>query len=179
MNGNFKTVYLAGGCFWGTEMVFKSLHGVVNTSVGYANGNPEIVNPSYKLVCTNTTGYKETVKVVYNPEIISLDVILEAYFLCIDPTLKNRQGNDIGTQYQTGVYAEDEEVLENARKYFEEEKKKYPVFYTELEPLTVYYDAEEYHQNYLAKNPGGYCHITKHEMEQVRELDRKNRTEEE
>jgi len=69
--------------------------------------------------------------------------------------------------------------LENARKYFEEEKKKYPVFYTELEPLTVYYDAEEYHQNYLAKNPGGYCHITKHEMEQVRELDRKNRTEEE
>ena len=172
-----KTIYLAGGCFWGTEMVFQSLTGVKETTVGYANGNPEIKDPTYQLVCTDTTGYKEAVKVVYDPEKIALSVILDAYFLCIDPTLKNRQGGDIGSQYQTGVYTEDGETMREAQEYFEEEKKKYPVFYTELEPLAVFYEAEEYHQDYLKKNPGGYCHITKHEMEQVRQLDCRNREE--
>ena len=163
-----KTIYAAGGCFWGTERAFQMLDGVKDTAVGYANGHTE--SPTYKEVCTDTTGFRETVKIDYEDSKISLETILEAYFLRIDPTVANRQGNDIGSQYQTGIYYTDEESRETAEKVFAEKRKEYPIFLVELEPLKNFYDAEDYHQDYLIKNPGGYCHITKAEFEEVRKL---------
>jgi len=99
-NEQFKEIYLAGGCFWGTEHYFKQIDGVVDTEVGYANGTTE--NPTYKEVCTDKTGFAETVHVTYNPDKVSLKFLLEMYFKAIDPTSINRQGNDMGTQYRTG-----------------------------------------------------------------------------
>ena len=154
-----KTIYLAGGCFWGMERAMQFLDGVVRTTVGYANGNVD--DPDYKLVCTDTTGHRETVRVEYDDEQVSLNKILKAYFICIDPTVTNRQGGDIGSQYQTGVYYVDEE----SRKICEE--------YVELCPLSCFWDAEEYHQKYLVKNPGGYCHVSVHEFEQIKALNEK------
>lgn len=154
-----KTIYLAGGCFWGMQKLTDSLKGVVTTTVGYANGNKDII-PDYKLVCTGTTGYKETVKVDYNPEVISLENILKAYFYVIDPSVENEQGNDKGPQYQTGVYYTDEEDLPLINAAADEVKQTQSVFKVQIEPLTVFYPAEEYHQKYLQKNPHGYCHIS-------------------
>lgn len=165
-----KEIYFAGGCFWGMERVFRQLDGVTETTVGYANGTTE--NPTYQEVCTDTTGHRETVKVVYDPEVLPLETLLKAYFLCIDPTLQNRQGHDIGTQYQTGIYTADEESLAAVTAYAAEEKKKYDVFFTEIGPLKCFWPAEEYHQKYLEKNPAGYCHITNREFELVRQLNR-------
>jgi peptide methionine sulfoxide reductase msrA/msrB len=161
-------IYLAGGCFWGMEKVFRALDGVAETVVGYANGTTE--NPTYQEVCTDTTGHRETVKVVYDPQRISLRKILKAYFLCIDPALKNRQGNDIGSQSQTGIYTADAESLKIVESCAAEERKKHDCFYTEIMPLKNFWPAEEYHQNYLEKNPGGYCHITNEEYELVKQL---------
>ena len=163
-----KTIYLAGGCFWGTEKVFKSLRGVTDTTVGYANGHT--LNPTYRQVCTDTTGHRETVKVVYDPETISLQNILRVFFLVIDPELQNRQGEDVGSQYQTGVYYEAPEDLPLIQEVFAAEQAKHPVFFVELLPLSCFYDGEDYHQDYLDKNPSGYCHITPHEMAEVAEL---------
>ena len=163
-----KEIYFAGGCFWGTEKVFQSLHGVVSTTVGYANGT--VASPSYELVKTDTTGHRETVKVIYDPERISLNKLLKAFFICIDPTVSNRQGNDIGSQYQTGVYYTDETSGQTAQKIFDEVRRNYDPFCVELSPLSCFYDAEEYHQDYLIKNPGGYCHITGEEYDRVLEL---------
>ena len=158
-------IYLAGGCFWGMEKVFRSLQGVKDVNVGYVNGNT--LNPTYEDVCRNNTGYKEAVKIIYDDE-SSLKRILEAYFICIDPTVKNRQGNDIGSQYQTGIYyVSDYELI---KEYYDNERKKFNEFYVEFEPFRVFYRAEEYHQNYLEKHPNGYCHITKKEMEEVGKL---------
>lgn len=154
-----KTIYLAGGCFWGMQKLTDSLKGVVTTTVGYANGNKDII-PDYKLVCTGTTGYKETVKVDYNPEVISLENILKAYFYVIDPSVENEQGNDKGPQYQTGVYYTDEEDLPLINAAADEVKQTQSVFKVQIAPLTVFYPAEEYHQKYLQKNPHGYCHIS-------------------
>ena len=160
-----RVIYLAGGCFWGMEKVFKSLKGVKDVSVGYVNGNT--LNPTYEDVCRNNTGYKEAVKIIYKDE-CSLRRILEVYFICIDPTVKNRQGNDIGSQYQTGIYyVSDYELI---KEYYDNERKKFNEFYVEFEPFRVFYRAEEYHQNYLEKHPNGYCHITKKEMEEVGKL---------
>ncbi|MBP1554810.1 MAG: peptide-methionine (S)-S-oxide reductase MsrA [Oscillospiraceae bacterium] len=164
----FKEIYFAGGCFWGTEKVFQSLHGVVSTTVGYANGT--VASPSYELVKTDTTGHRETVKVIYDSERISLNKLLKAFFICIDPTVSNRQGNDIGSQYQTGVYYTDEASGKTAEKVFDEVRRNYDPFCVELAPLSCFYDAEEYHQDYLIKNPGGYCHITGEEYDRVLEL---------
>ena len=133
-----------------------------------ANGHTE--NPTYEEVCTDTTGHRETVKVTYDTEKITLNKILKAYFMVIDPTVKDKQGGDTGTQYQTGVYYEDEESLPVIRDFFEEERKKYDVFCVELLPLSCFWTAEEYHQDYLDKNPTGYCHITKVEMDKVLKL---------
>lgn len=166
-----KEIYLAAGCFWGSEKAFKLLDGVVETMTGYANGT--MSNPRYEDVCRGNTGFRETVRVVYDPAAVSLETIMKAYFLCIDPTVANRQGNDIGSQYQTGVYYTDEEDAKLLRDIFEEEKKKYDRFFVELEPLKNFYSAEEYHQNYLDKNPGGYCHITKIEFDAVKALNKK------
>ena len=165
---NEKTIVLAGGCFWGVEKVFKALDGVVETTTGYANGITE--NPTYEEVCRNETGYKEAVKVVYQPDVVSLSIIIRAFFLCIDPRQRNRQGNDFGTQYQTGIYYVDENDLDVIKPIYASERMKYDRFFVELEPLKNFYTAEEYHQDYLDKHPNGYCHITAFEMEEVKKL---------
>jgi peptide methionine sulfoxide reductase msrA/msrB len=158
---NMKEIYFAGGCFWGTEHFMKQINGVVETSVGYANGKDGIKNPTYEQVCTHTTGFAETVKVVYDPSIAELKTLLGLYFKMIDPTLLNQQGNDKGTQYRTGIYytdPEDRPVIEAA---LSELAKSYsePIV-VEAGPLKSFYDAEEYHQDYLDKHPDGYCHIS-------------------
>ncbi|MCH4207037.1 MAG: peptide-methionine (S)-S-oxide reductase MsrA [Solobacterium sp.] len=161
-----KEIYLAGGCFWGTEKLFSALDGVTDTTVGYANGYTE--NPTYEEVCKNNTGYKETVRVVYDPTKTNLETILAAYFLVIDPTKQNMQGNDLGTQYQTGIYYTDEASHQTAETAWKKESSKYDKFYVELQPLVNFYDAEEYHQDYLVKHPNGYCHISNEEIEEAK-----------
>lgn len=153
-----KEIYLAGGCFWGVEEYFSRIEGVVDTDVGYANGRRE--NPSYEQVCTGTTGHAETTHIKYDENIVSLDFLLEKFFKIIDPTLLNRQGGDIGNQYRTGIYYLDEEDIPVIKEKMDQVGEKYrePIV-TELEPLRSYFSAEEYHQDYLKKNPGGYCHV--------------------
>lgn len=153
-----KTIYFAGGCFWGMEAFMKKLPGVEKTTVGYANGKTEY--PTYEEVCSHTTGHAETVRVVYDPEQICLELLLKAFFKVVDPTELNRQGEDIGDQYRNGIYYVDEEDRPVIEAAIQEEKVKYeqPVV-TECVPLDCFYDAEEYHQDYLDKNPTGYCHI--------------------
>jgi len=153
-----KEIYLAGGCFWGMQAYFDLRGGVMETVVGYANGNTE--NPTYEQVCTNTTGYAETVYIKYDENKITLDKILEDFWKVIDPTLLNRQGGDIGTQYRTGIYYSDKDDLDIIKVSFQKESSKHqkPIV-TEAMPLKNFYVAEEYHQKYLEKNPNGYCHI--------------------
>jgi len=153
-----KEIVLAGGCFWGVEEYMSRIDGVVETKVGYANGHTE--NPTYEEVCTNTTGHAEACYIKYDENILPLEELLNRFWRIIDPTLLNRQGPDIGSQYRTGIYYIDEDDLPTIMKTFEEQKKKYdkPIV-TEVELLKAFYDAEEYHQKYLKKNPGGYCHI--------------------
>ena len=163
-----KTIYLAGGCFWGMEKAICLLDGVVNTTVGYANGHVD--NPDYKQVCSDTTGHRETVKVEYDENILDLNKILGAYFICVDPTMQNQQGHDVGSQYQVGVYYVDEETFQFCQNYFEQEKQKHKKFFVELEKLKNFWEGEEYHQKYLDKNPSGYCHIGKLEFERIERL---------
>jgi methionine-S-sulfoxide reductase len=153
-----KEIYLAGGCFWGLEKYLGNIPGVMNTEVGYANGKTE--NPSYEDVCRRDTGHAETVRLAYDPSKISLSRLLTLYYRVIDPTSLNRQGNDVGSQYRTGVYYTDPEDLAIIRQSVETLQKEYkkPVA-VEIKPLENFYTAEEYHQKYLDKNPGGYCHI--------------------
>lgn len=151
-------IYLAGGCFWGTEHFLKQIRGVKHTEVGYANGNT--ASPTYKEVCTDKTGFAETVKVVYNPREVSLELLLNLYFQTIDPTSINRQGHDQGTQYRTGIYYTDKADLTIIQNAVCELAKEYSrPLALEVEPLKNFYNAEEYHQNYLDKNPDGYCHL--------------------
>ena len=155
---NLKEIYLAGGCFWGTEHYFKQIDGVVDTEVGYANGTTE--NPTYKDVCTDKTGFAETVHVIYNPDKVSLKFLLEMYFKAIDPTSINRQGHDTGTQYRTGVYYTDSTDEATISKVFDEEQRHIQgKIVVENLPLKNFYKAEHYHQDYLDKNPDGYCHL--------------------
>ena len=155
---NLKEIYLAGGCFWGTEHYFKQIDGVVDTEVGYANGTTE--NPTYKDVCTDKTGFAETVHVTYNPDKVSLKFLLEMYFKAIDPTSINQQGHDTGTQYRTGVYYTDSTDEATISKVFGEEQKHIQgKIVVENQPLKNFYKAEDYHQDYLDKNPDGYCHL--------------------
>lgn len=156
--GRLREIFYAGGCFWGVESYFSRVPGVESVSVGYANGTTE--HPTYRQVCGGTTGHTETVHVVYDPGIVSLQTLTEHFFKIIDPLAKNRQGNDRGVQYRSGVYYTDEADRETLQAVFEAEQTKYadPI-QTELVPLRCYYLAEEYHQDYLEKNPGGYCHI--------------------
>ncbi|MBE6255259.1 MAG: peptide-methionine (S)-S-oxide reductase MsrA [Prevotella sp.] len=153
-----KEIYFAGGCFWGTEHFFKLIHGVTNTEVGFANGNTD--HPTYKEVYTDTTGYAETVHVVYDEHIADLEFLLNMFFKAIDPTSLNRQGHDEGTRYRTGVYYTDESDLPIIRKVFAQQQKllSHPIV-VEVEPLRNFYAAEDYHQDYLDKNPDGYCHL--------------------
>ncbi|MDD7792852.1 peptide-methionine (S)-S-oxide reductase MsrA [Clostridium sp. 'White wine YQ'] len=153
-----KEIVLAGGCFWGVEEYISRIEGVKETKVGYANGTKE--NPTYEEVCTGTTGHAEACYVKYDEEILSLNDLLEKYFGIIEPTVENRQGPDIGHQYRTGIYYIDKNDLNEIQDYRDKEQDKYdkPIV-TEIKDLKCFYDAEEYHQKYLKKNPGGYCHI--------------------
>ena len=153
-----KEIYLAGGCFWGTEHYFKQVAGVVATEVGYANGHTE--NPTYEDVCTDRTGFAETVHVVYNPQVVGLAFLLQMYFKAIDPTSLNQQGHDRGTQYRTGIYFTDPADLPVIDKVYEAEQAEYELpLRVERLPLKNFFTAEEYHQDYLDKNPSGYCHL--------------------
>ena len=157
-NAPVDTIYFAGGCFWGTEHYMKQIDGVISTEVGYANSS--VANPTYKEVCTGNTGAAETVQVAYDPRITDLQYLITLYFATIDPTVKDRQGSDVGTQYRTGIFYTNEaqktiieQTIDSMRSYF-----KAPIV-TEVLPLQNFYPAEEYHQDYLDKNPDGYCHI--------------------
>ena len=162
-----KEIYFAGGCFWGTEHYIKQIRGVVSTEVGYANGNGE--NPTYEEVYTDLTGFAECVKVVYDPAVLSLDRLTELYFHSIDPLSLNRQGNDCGTRYRTGIYYRDEgDRATIVRIYHAVEAKVGSPIVVELEPLRNFYPAEDYHQDYLDKNPSGYCHLPLFLMEFAR-----------
>lgn len=155
---NRKEIYLAGGCFWGTQQYFRMLTGVLETEVGYANGITQ--NPTYKEVCSGKAGHAEAVKVEYNGDVITLPFLLDMYYRVIDPVSVNRQGNDTGVQYRTGVYyttQEDSAVILNSIATLQ--KSYSQVIAIEVKPLENYYPAESYHQAYLEKNPGGYCHI--------------------
>ena len=153
-----KEIYFAGGCFWGTEHFFKQIEGVLETEVGFANGHTE--NPTYKEVYTDQTGFAETVYVKYDPDVVSLEFLLNMFFKAIDPTSLNKQGEDQGTRYRTGVYYTNDDDLAVIEKVFSHEQQNYkqPLAVEKL-PLQNYYSAEEYHQDYLDKNPTGYCHL--------------------
>lgn len=155
-----KEIYLAGGCFWGTEHFFKQIAGVVETEVGFANGQTDA--PTYEQVYTDTTGYAETVRVVYNPTKVTLEFLLRMFFVAIDPMSLNKQGHDEGTRYRTGVYYTNEVDRDVIDKVFAEEQNKYAQpLAVEREPLVNFYPADEYHQDYLDKHPDGYCHLPK------------------
>ena len=153
-----NVIYLAGGCFWGIEKLMQSIPGVTDTESGYANGTGSS-DAHYNIVTSGKTGFKETVRVEYDPEKVSLDALLLAYFYVIDPTVSNQQGNDKGTQYQTGIYYTNDKAKETVERIAAVEKGRNDDFAVEIKPLINYYPAEEYHQNYLEKNPNGYCHI--------------------
>lgn len=153
-----KRIFFGGGCFWGIEKYFSMIKGVKKTEVGYANGN--IKNPTYEDVCGDNTEFVEVCRVEYDSNEIRLDKLLDKFWEIIDPTLVNRQGNDIGTQYRTGIYYEDENDLSTIIL----SKRKVETLYknrvvTEVKHLENYYPAEDEHQKYLEKNPNGYCHI--------------------
>ncbi|MDE5880180.1 MAG: peptide-methionine (R)-S-oxide reductase MsrB [Muribaculaceae bacterium] len=164
-----KTIYLAGGCFWGTTHLFSLVSGVIATIAGYANSI--VPDPSYKLVCTGLTEAAETVKVEYDDTKVSLTDLLSLYFRSIDPLSLNRQGGDVGTQYRTGIYYTDkadapviEAMLATLQRRYKE-----PIA-IEYGPLKNFYPAEEYHQDYLVKNPNGYCHVDPALFKEAREM---------
>lgn len=152
--GKTKEIYLAGGCFWGLEKYMQEILGVTFTEVGYANGKTS--NPTYQEVCLDYTGYAETVYVKYDSEKISLSFLLKLYFDVVNPISVNRQGPDTGSQYRTGIYyvnEDDKPIIEENIKELQKQYKE-PIA-IEVSPMMNYYKAEEYHQKYLDKNPGG------------------------
>jgi peptide methionine sulfoxide reductase msrA/msrB len=153
-----KEIYFAAGCFWGAQHFFAGVDGVKEAVAGYANGNGE--SPSYEEVYTDTTGFAETVRVRYDETRISLPQLTELYFTIIDPLSLNKQGGDIGTRYRTGVYYTEEADKALIQPVFEAEARRLGApLVVELEPLRNFYLAEERHQDYLDKNPEGYCHV--------------------
>ncbi|MDR1690784.1 MAG: peptide-methionine (S)-S-oxide reductase MsrA [Candidatus Methanoplasma sp.] len=164
-----SVIYLAGGCFWGLEKALSVIRGVTDTECGYANGYDRII-PDYLTVCSGRFGYCEAVRVMYDPDIVSLHSLLDVFFMVIDPTLLNRQGNDRGIQYRTGIYWTDEDSERIVREYVEAERKKHSEFHTEAGPLQNFIVAEECHQDYLDKKPDGYCHIPRDQIENIRKM---------
>jgi methionine-S-sulfoxide reductase len=156
---SLETIYLGGGCFWCIEAVFQRLNGVISVESGYAGGYTK--NPTYKEVCTGNTGHAEVVKVVYNPNEISLSEILEVFFSVHDPTTLNRQGNDVGTQYRSAIYFVNEhqkEIILSFMDMLKKEKIFDKPLTTEVKPINIFYKAENYHQNYYNDNPDQpYC----------------------
>lgn len=154
----YKEIYLAGGCFWGIEHLMKAINGVISTQTGYANGRTE--NPSYEDVRYNMTGHAETVKVVFDANKAPTEFLLGLFFEAIDPTSVNKQGEDEGLQYRTGVYYTDEAMLKPIRSAVSKLEKEYGApLALEVAPLENFFSAEEYHQDYLDKHPTGYCHV--------------------
>ncbi len=152
-----KTIYLAGGCFWGLQKYFDQFDGVLRTEAGYANGPDKA--PTYEEVCADS-GHAETVRIDYDEKRTALEFLLDRYFLVIDPLSVNRQGHDEGIQYRTGIfYTEDSQLPEIRKVFSREEAKAGKKLAVAVEPLRNFFSAEEYHQKYLDKNPGGYCHI--------------------
>lgn len=153
-----RSIVVAGGCFWGVEAYMSKINGIVKTKVGYANGTKK--DPTYEEVCLGNTGHTEACLISYDEEQISLEKILNKFWGIIDPTVFNRQGPDIGHQYRSGIYYSDKHDLDIILRSKDEVQNRYdkPIV-TEIEPLSCFYDAENYHQKYLQKNPGGYCHI--------------------
>ena len=153
-----KRIILAGGCFWGLEGYMSALPGVVDTEVGFANGRTP--KPTYKEVKAGATGYAEACNIEYDPEVMPLRTLLRHFLRIIDPTTLNRQGPDVGTQYRTSVYYNNDEERALAEELLAKEQKEWddPIV-TTVEPLVNFYPAEEYHQDYLKKNPCGYCHV--------------------
>lgn len=157
-NSTLSKVYFAGGCFWGVEAFFKKVYGVHDVVSGYANGTGE--NPSYQDVIKGDEGFVEAVEVTFDPKRIDLETLVDDLFLVIDPTSKNKQGNDVGIQYRTGVYSKDNDDLDLIEKAVDDQQSHYDKkIKTEVEPLDNFYLAEDVHQDYLEKNPNGYCHI--------------------
>ena len=153
---DIKEIYLAGGCFWGVEKFFKMAPGIVETTVGYANG--QTLDTNYDIL--KMTDHVETVHIKYDNEIVSLNKLLDYYFSIIDPTSINRQGLVEGRQYRTGIYYVDKDEIDMIKSRIENEQNKYSrEIQVEVRPLKHYIKAEDYHQNYLDKNPNGYCHI--------------------
>lgn len=163
-----KEIYLAGGCFWGTEHFIKQIYGVTATEVGYANGKGR--KPGYRSVSTGKTGFAETVRVIYDPEVISLENLLDLFYETIDPLSVNKQGNDFGTQYRTGIYYIDkaDSVLVKSSLAKLAQHHSHPLA-VEQQELVNFYKAEEYHQDYLGKNPNGYCHIPQKLFEKAKQ----------
>lgn len=156
--------YFAAGCFWGVEDYFKSIKGVTDTTVGYMGGRTE--NPTYKDVCGDDTGHAEAVRVVFDPKVLSYDTLVHEFFELHDPTTMNRQGPDVGAQYRSAIFFTDAAEKEKASHLISKEQAT-PAFsgkkiVTKLEPLTKFYSAEDYHQDYFTKNPGRGCHVKRH-----------------
>ena len=168
-----KKIYLAGGCFWGTDHLFSLVDGVVKTAAGYANS--KVAYPSYEEVCTGRTGAAETVEVVYDDTKVGLTDLLSIYFRSIDPTTLNRQGNDIGTQYRTGIYNTDPADRPAIEAFVAAVQRRHTEpLAVEVGPLVNFYPAELYHQEYLYKNPQGYCHVDPALFEEVRNRKARN-----
>jgi len=153
-------IYLAGGCFWGVQKFFQGTPGIAATAVGYANGRDCAKAPTYEEVYTGETGFAETLHIVYDPYHIDLRAILDLFAEIIEPTSLNKQGDDTGTHYRTGVFYQDPEDEPIIAEFLADLQRGYdaPVVVENL-PLACFYRGEEYHQHYLDKNPGGYCHI--------------------
>lgn len=166
-----KTIYFAGGCFWGTARLFSLVPGVISAVAGYANSI--VANPSYQQVCTGTTDAAETVKVDYDDTMVGLSDLIGLYFKSIDPLSVNKQGGDIGTQYRTGVYWSDPADAPVVEACFAtlQRRLKEPMA-VEFMPLKNFYPAEDYHQDYLVKNPGGYCHVDPRLFNEARQVGR-------
>lgn len=162
-----KTIFLAAGCFWGAQHYLKQIRGVVETETGFANGDTD--NPTYEQVYTDRTGYAEAVRVVFDAEVLPLAKLLRLYFDCIEPTSVNRQGDDEGTRYRTGIYYIEPEDYPVIRDIFNEVQRGYSApLAVEVEPIRCFYPADESHQDYLVKHPDGYCHLPQALFEMAR-----------
>lgn len=161
-----KDIYFAGGCFWGVEQYAKNIMGVIATEVGYANGVTQVA--TYENL--KVSDHAETVKITYDNDIITLSFLLELLFKVVDPTSLNKQGNDIGRQYRSGIYYVDESDLDEINEVMKRLKKEYGDVVVEVEPLQNYITAEVYHQDYLVKNPNGYCHIDFKAIQDVKKI---------
>ena len=171
-SNTLRKIFLAGGCFWGVQQYMAGIRGVAATEVGYANGDPSIENPSYEAVRYENTGHTEAVRIDYDPALCPLKALLRLFYEIIDPTEVDRQGHDIGHTYRTGVYYTDQADLPVITETVRELAGKYEKpLAMEVLPLANFWTAEEYHQDYLEKNPTGYCHVPLAKIRWVKTVD--------